>query len=146
VLARFGVSDPGEIVDLFQRVANPSAADVEKTLKSLQLKLPPNISPRFVAESLLGGVLGVDPSVLKWRDTFGAAPKLAAIKTGAAQASTYHKMIFASLNGVFDASLSNGRIEQEINTGIHRVDIMYDNFASQGFFSDVRSRLSLKAD
>jgi hypothetical protein len=146
VLARFGVADPGEIVDLFRRIAVPSAADVEKTLKSIGLKLPANVTCRFVADSLLAGVFEFDPSILRWRDAFGAVPDLAAIKPGAKQASTYHKTIFASLNGIFDGSLANGRIEQEIHSGIHRVDIMHDNFSTHGFFSEVRSRLSLKSD
>jgi len=146
VLGRFGVTDPGNISDLFQRVPNPSTADIEGVLKALELKLPGNITSRFVSESLLAGVFELAPSVLKWRDTFGAPPDLLAIKPGAKQASKYHKAIFASLNGIFDGSLSNGRIEQEINTGIHRVDIMYDNFSDVGFFKGLKSRLSLKAD
>jgi hypothetical protein len=146
VLGRFGVTDPGDITDLFRRVPNPITADVEGVLKALELKLPANISFRFVAESLLAGVFELAPSVLKWRDAFGAPPNLAAIKPGATQASKYHKAIFASLNGIFDGSLSNGRIEQEINTGIHRVDIMYDNFSKIGFFNELKGRISLKAD
>ncbi len=41
--------------------------------------------------------------------------------------------------------LSNGQIEQEINQGIHRVDIMFDNFADVAFFADVSTRLKLKS-
>lgn len=49
-------------------------------------------------------------------------------------------------NGIFDGSLSNGRIEQEINSGIHRVDIMFDNFAKKGFFADEGKRLELPSN
>jgi hypothetical protein len=123
VLAQFGVSDPGEVVDLFKRKSHPSPGDLEKILRSLELKLPPNVTPHFVATSLLKAVFAEDPLTLKWRDTFGAVPNLTAIKTGAKHAGKYHRTIFESLNGILDGSLFNGHIEQEINTGIHRVDI-----------------------
>ena len=146
VLAFFGVSDPGDIADLFKRKSRTTINDLEKVLKGLDLKLPSNVATKFVARSLLNAAFADDPLTLRWRDSFGKAPNLVTIKTGAKQASKYHRTIFGTLNGIFDGSLVNGRIEQEINTGIHRVDIMYENSANVGFFRGVKSRLSLKSD
>jgi hypothetical protein len=96
--------------------------------------------------ALLAAINDASPSTLKWRETFGKPPDLAAIQTGAKQASRYHRAIFQTLQGVFYGTLSNGQIEQEINRGIHRIDIMFDNFAKTGFFADVGKRLRLASN
>jgi hypothetical protein len=143
VMRQFGLSDPGDIADALSEPPFPSLGALEKQVKALDLRLPGNTSSRFVAEALLAAVNDVSPATLKWRERFGKAPDLASIKPGAKQAGRYHRTIFAALQGIFDRALSNGTIEQEINKGIHRVDIMFDNFADNGFFADVRDRLQL---
>lgn len=145
-LRQFGISDPGDVADLLSDPPFPTLAVLEKRLKKLNLRLPSNVSARFVAESLIAAVSDAAPATLKWRETYGDAPNLAGIKTGATLAGKYHRTIFDALRGIFDGALANGRIEQEINTGIHRVDIMFDNFADSGFFSEVRSRLKLNSN
>jgi hypothetical protein len=145
-MRQFGLTDPGDISDALSEPPFPSLAALEKQVKALDLRLPGNLSPRFVAESLLAVVNDVSPDTLKWREKFGKPPNLASIRPGPAQAGLYHRTIFAALQGIFDGALSNGKIEQEINTGIHRVDIMFDNFAENGFFADVRVRLKLASD
>jgi hypothetical protein len=142
-MRQFGVSDPGEIADALREPPFPSLGALEKLVKSLDLRLPPNVSPRFIASALLSRVTAESPDTLKWREAFGAGPNLCAIKAGAKQAGRFHRTIFGTLTGIFDGTLSNGRIEQEINRGIHRVDIMFDNFADHGFFAELRSRRNL---
>lgn len=146
MLRRFGLSDPGEIADNLKEPPFPSVPKMESVIKSLDLRLPPNVSPRLIAQALLGAVTEASPATLSWRETFGKPPTLAAVKAGAVQAGRYHRIIFEALRGVFDGVLSNGRIEQEINRGIHRVDIMFDNFADDGFFAAVRNRLQLESN
>ncbi|HBB87602.1 MAG TPA: hypothetical protein DC047_08305 [Blastocatellia bacterium] len=145
-MRRFGLTDPGEIVDALSEPPFPSRAALEKKLRSLDLRLPRNVSARLLSEALLASVSEDSPATLKWREKFGDAPKLAAIKSGATQAGLYHRTIFAALQGIFNGLLANGRIEQEINTGIHRVDIMFDNFADKGFFAEVRNSPQLSSN
>jgi hypothetical protein len=145
-MRRFGLTDPGEIADALSEPPFPSLSVLERKVRSLDLRLPRNVSARLLSEALLATINDDSPSTLKWRETFGDAPKLAAIKPGATQAGLYHRAIFGALQGIFDGFLSNGRIEQEINTGIHRVDIMFDNFADKGFFAEVRNRLQLASN
>ncbi|MCA1576251.1 MAG: hypothetical protein LC794_02660 [Acidobacteria bacterium] len=142
-MRQFGLTDPGEIGDALSEPPFPSLASLERTIKSLDLRLPRNVSARLLSEALLTAVNDESPATLKWRENFGDPPKLVAIKSGATQAALYHRTIFKALQGIFDGFLSNGRIEQEINTGIHRVDIMFDNFAEKGFFAEIRNRFQL---
>src|SRR5205807_1683080 len=107
------------IADALSEPPFPSLAALEKSVKALDLRLPPNVSSRFVAEALLAALNDVSAATLKWREKFGKAPDLASIKPGPNQAGRYHRTIFATLKGIFDGTLSNGKIEQEINKGIH---------------------------
>ena len=143
VLRQFGLTDPGQIADALGEPPLPSHGALEKLLRSLDLRLPRNVSPRLIAQALLAAINEDSPLTLKWRETFGGTPNFAAIKPGAAHATRYHRTIFDSLKGIFDGTLSNGQIEQEINRGIHRVDIMFDNSADNGFFAQVGRRLNL---
>ncbi len=145
-MRQFGLSDPGDIADELREPPFPSLAAMERKVRSLDLRLAPNVSPRLVAEALLAAVSDELPDTLRWREIFGGPPNLAAIKPGAAQAGRYHRTIFGALKGIFDGTLSNPRIEQEINRGIHRVDIMFDNFAENGFFANVGSRVRLPSN
>lgn len=146
VLREFGLSDPGQIADTLCDSLLPSLSELERLIKSLDLRLPPNVSPNLIARALLARIDEPTPATLQWREAFGRPPNLSAIKAGPSHASRYHQTIFGTLRGIFDGVLSNGHIEQEINSGIHRVDIMFDNFSTLGFFAEVRDRLDLKSN
>jgi hypothetical protein len=146
VLRQFGLTDPGQIADALIEPPFPSNTTLEKLIRSLDLRLPTNVSPRLIAQALLVAINDDSPATLKWRQEFGTTPNLKAIKPGATHASRYHREIFDALTGIFNGALTNGRIEQEINSGVHRVDIMFDNFADLGFFADVRTRLGLESN
>ena len=145
MLRQFGLTDPGQIADALSEPPFPSVTTLEKLIRSLDLRLPPNVSTHLIAQALAVAVNDDSPATLKWRQTFGTAPNLKTIKPGAANASRYHREIFGALTGIFNGVLSKGRVEQEINSGIHRVDIMFDNFADRGFFADVVTRLGLQS-
>lgn len=100
-MRQFGLSDPGEIADELREPPFPSLATLERKIGSLNLRLPQNVSPRLVASALLAAVNEDSPATLKWRVTFGDAPKLSAIKPGATQAGRYHKAIFGALKWNF---------------------------------------------
>ena len=56
------------------------------------------------------------------------------IPTGPKHASAYHKEIFRLLSLIFEDALTNGVIEEEINSGRKRIDIVFENSAENGFF------------
>lgn len=58
-----------------------------------------------------------------------------AISPGPHGAHAYHLAVVALLTAVLYPSLANGRIEAEINQGRKRIDLLYDNIATTGFFA-----------
>jgi hypothetical protein len=63
------------------------------------------------------------------------ANTLAAIPTGNAGATAYHKFILGALTEIFYPRLSNPSKEQEVNEGRKRIDILFTNSSEDGFFS-----------
>lgn len=59
---------------------------------------------------------------------------LDAISPGKAGATSYHRAVAAILTAVFDASVSNMKIEAPLHEQRKRLDIKYDNVAGHGFF------------
>lgn len=58
-----------------------------------------------------------------------------AIAPGPGGATIYHRAVARLLTALFDTSLANMEIEQELHAGIKRIDIRYDNVAAEGFFA-----------
>lgn len=56
------------------------------------------------------------------------------IKPGNDDASSFHKISFVNLIHIFGSRLSNPNREREINEGRKRIDIVFDNSDSDGFF------------
>ena len=65
--------------------------------------------------------------------------RLGAVAVGAAEADDYHKLIAEILQKLFTNELSGMKIEQRINDGRKRVDICFDNVATEGFFYDLKA-------
>jgi hypothetical protein len=59
------------------------------------------------------------------------------IAPGAGGATIYHRAVAKLLTALFDTSLANMKIEQELHSGLKRIDIRYDNVAAEGFFAFV---------
>ncbi len=102
--------------------------------------LPDGVDVDFLARSVHSALSTVTAETEAWRERFAStSPQFDSIDTGPKHASKYHKHVFDLLKSVFDGFLTNGRIEQEINTGIQRIDIMFDN--TIGVFSQLASKM-----
>lgn len=66
-----------------------------------------------------------------WDDLLG---NVTGIRNGSASATRYHRAVESLLTAALHPGLANPRIEQELDTGRKRVDIVYDNVAASGFF------------
>lgn len=60
--------------------------------------------------------------------------RVKSIVPGDAGAPLYHRSVAELLTALFDVSLGNARIEEELHEGLKRVDVLYDNIAAEGFF------------
>ncbi|QQD76373.1 hypothetical protein I8920_00925 [Curtobacterium sp. YC1] len=58
-----------------------------------------------------------------------------AIAPGPGGATLYHRAVAKLFTALFDTSLANMAIEQELHVGLKRIDIRFDNVASDGFFA-----------
>ncbi len=65
--------------------------------------------------------------------------KLRQIPSGNEFAHKYHIEILGALTAIFHTQLRNFTVEQEINDGRKRIDIVANNMRSEGFFGDLYS-------
>jgi hypothetical protein len=72
------------------------------------------------------------------------AAELDTIPTGNADAGRYHTFILKALEMIFNPFLYNPVKEQEIDEGRKRVDIVFDNGATAGFFYDLNQLHHIK--
>ncbi|RLQ84725.1 hypothetical protein [Planomicrobium sp. Y74] len=73
-------------------------------------------------------------------DFNGLIHKLDTIEAGHDSANQYHDLIFEGLNGIFHQSLKRGKKEVNQHEGRKRIDIVFDNFDTEGFFGHIRDR------
>ena len=71
----------------------------------------------------------------RYVDFVDAYEKMMAIQPGMAGAHYYHRAAGELLTALFYPSLSNFQMEKEIHQGRKRIDIVYDNTATTGFFN-----------
>jgi hypothetical protein len=71
--------------------------------------------------------------------------QLKLIQPGRPEAGKYHKLVKSSLEFIFTPVLQNFVIEQELDRGIKRVDIVANNRDSMGFFHNLTTRHQVKA-
>ena len=109
----------------------PSRQQVVRQLRSGPGLLPPGLSATFLAEAIVAD-LNFTTRRAKHRPLV-----LKNLRRGNKFASTYHKAIFAALRVIFDGTLTNGKMEEHLNEGRKRVDIVFKNAASSGFFRDL---------
>jgi len=69
--------------------------------------------------------------------------KLAEIPVGPEDATRYHRLAVSILDFLLYPNLTKPRIEQEIHEGRKRVDILFDNGASSGFFASLANQAQI---
>lgn len=72
--------------------------------------------------------------------------KLELIKPGNEHATEYHITMLCILEFIFYPNISNPRKEVEINDGRKRIDIVYNNTSSEGFFFDLFEKYDIPAN
>ena len=72
-------------------------------------------------------------------DFVALTAELQSIPPGNDAASRYHSFIIGALEAIFYPQLRKPVKEQEINEGRKRVDIVFNNGATEGFFFDLRT-------
>lgn len=71
--------------------------------------------------------------------------KLSSIPPGATSATAYHRLIGGVLTFIFNPSLVSPKLEQPIHGGRKRIDIVYTNFATEGFFFTIKTAPQTRA-
>lgn len=66
------------------------------------------------------------------------------IKSGTNDATDFHKIAYDNLIHIFGERLSNPSMEQEINQGRKRIDIIFNNVDKKGFFNSLNEIHHLK--
>jgi hypothetical protein len=90
----------------------------------------------------------VDPAVWSGKaqqddpDILATLNSLKHLNPGREHASHYHRSVFTLVQFVFDWALENFETEYEMDQGRGRIDIIADNVAGGGLFSELRSDLN----
>jgi hypothetical protein len=121
---------------LIERYGDSKPSIVEQTLQfdkkpldQFRAKAGEITSPPLTNEELTE-MVGGEPF-----DFAAAYDKLMAIAPGNAGATIYHRAVEELLTAIFYPELGNMRLEEKLHDGRKRVDIMYDNVSTIGFFN-----------
>ncbi|MHA4196224.1 DNA cytosine methyltransferase [Bacillus cereus] len=107
-------------------ITNSNAVDTSQVSKGIkQLYLTPSAKKMVVNENEL-------------------IIKIEQITPGKEHANDYHNWVFESLKYIFDKELRRGRKEKSINEERKRIDIVFDNKESEGFFWELNSLHHIK--
>jgi hypothetical protein len=144
VLRQFGLVDKFNLDDLFRREKLPSVSTLTRKLGVKKVLLPPSITPEFMAKSIVASLNQKDPDTTAWGEAYKTLRcKIDKIPTGNKNASRYHHHIFELLRAIFEGILENPEIEQEVDTGLGFIDIVFDNMASEGFFTQLSQKYGI---
>jgi len=71
--------------------------------------------------------------------------ELSNIKPGKKDAKKYENIIFRIIKILFEPNLKNGAIQVPVDNKLGFIDIMFDNKAKSGFFSDIKANHQIKS-
>lgn len=135
-LRSFGLVDRFGLSTLIRGSTRLSRVETLRRLRTKKALLPASVPPEFIADALV--------AALSSNRTANAADEatasLAAIPKGPLGASQYHRAIFLTLSEVFSPSLRQGKMEEKVDHGRKRIDIVYRNAATRGFFHELQAK------
>jgi hypothetical protein len=147
VLRRFRLVDKFGLSDLLHGTRLPSSGDIARRLNTCSEALPAGVSAAYVSECVLASLKEPTPETVAWCTAHTLLRcELGKIRSGKRAAAQYHQHIFELLVAIFDGYLQNPHREKPINDGRGRIDITFDNDASEGFFSELRRRHDVPCD
>lgn len=115
----------------------PKRTELIRRLNAKQGLLPRSITAEFIADVILSATKPY--ATARVVSALSLQTRLANIRTGAKTASTYHKLIFETLSNVFEPSLIQGKMEEKVDEGRKRIDIVYRNMSTHGFFYELNA-------
>lgn len=139
-LGRFGLVDQFGLANLFKSVAPPSHEQVRASINRYSELVPSGLTADIIASSIISEI--ITPHGDEAVDAFDIAV-LATIKPGRKFAGVYHNLIFQILSASLQNDLENPVKEQPLNNDLKRIDIIFDNVATQGFFADLGRKHSI---
>jgi hypothetical protein len=117
--------------------------EIERTARWDKEEDPDSLTEKVSYKTLIPA-RAVIPAEFNILDRY--SKELVKLKSGPANASKYHDLIFNILKGLFDGNRLRKPVKEEpINSGRKRVDITFDNKSSteNGFFQDLKNRYNI---
>lgn len=130
--------DSFRLRDLLDADVLPTKRTISERLSNGTVALPPSITPGFLADAIFAAL---EESDREHQLKVGGSHlfDVKRLKPGTADASKYHKQVFSALCFALNPWLKNGTIEREVDAGRKRIDILFDNAATEGFFQELRT-------
>jgi len=141
-LRKFGLVDNFGLSGILQKSDLPIRGRITRMIRESGTLLPPGISARFLAETILNDQLVAEQDsdrtqLLKLTASLTKIPK------GPRPATKYQKTMLKIFELLFKDRLGAMKLEETIFSGIKRVDIRAKNDQPTGFFAELRSRFGL---
>jgi hypothetical protein len=143
-LRHFGIVDRFGLADLVVAGPLPSEAVVTERLARFPDALPATVTAGTLARYIVAELQSGDAPTTALLVTAADAQVLSGISNGPKAAGRYHNQILRVLSGVFSGRLVEPRKEQRQFNGRKRIDVVFRNADSTGFFADL-SRHSIPA-
>lgn len=135
------------LAELLEKAELPSVEALRRALDHVPEALPRSVSSDFISRSILSDLVDQTNAELEARSflTPRDAVVLARMSPGRRTAGRYHDFMYRVLPEVFRGWLSNPKKEQPLSGKIKFIDIVFDNVAIEGFFSELVLQHRLKA-
>lgn len=128
--------------NVLKRVLGPTLVQKELNIKRGVSK-PAQIEPKIVKRKKNEKYQEPASSILAIENLYSS--RLKKIQSGRQAAIEYQKLIMQIVSRVFDKSLRNIRLEENMYDGRKRVDIVATNIDKSGFFGDLSSKSQIKS-
>jgi len=143
LVKRFSVSDDARLYrktdyNLFTGIITP-----EKILQYIPedntIKDPNSVIPKIVTKSSTIKPIIANPNIFSIESLY--IEKIRNINKGVRFAEEYHRIVSHALARIFRGSLRNMIMKVNIDGGIKIVDTVFSNYATQGFFKNLKDKV-----